>query len=354
MERNWTTPFWFPGMFSNQGGYKPEEIRQGNVTPTYSWFNGTSYVYVRGQVPPLRPDGMYEFAAPYGSVNEGQIVPMKEHTSNSAMLDSTHQMIPFSTFTFFVTGDFSRAVQAGQDYFGMTGNWSRVNVHTYQTINHQVEPTLNALQCGECHAAYAGGAPTRMDLQGSLGYAPKQPLSQTCSQCHSVEDNPGFVSVHNRHLAEGIACSSCHNFSRPERQALKSKIGIYNGGNWYIDFNGDGQFIPATGDKYIPYGASGWTQIVGDWNGDGKSEIGIFKDGLWYIDYGGSGVIDANTRYYSFGGAGWTPLVGDWNNDKKDEIGVYQNGNWYLDYDGTGVWSFGDRTMGLAPPGGHR
>ena len=163
MERNWTTPFWFPGMFSNQGGYKPEEIRQGNVTPTYSWFNGTSYVYVRGQVPPLRPDGMYEFAAPYGSVNEGQIVPMKEHTSNSAMLDSTHQMIPFSTFTFFVTGDFSRAVQAGQDYFGMTGNWSRVNVHTYQTINHQVEPVfkrpaVRRVSCSLCRgSAYPHG-----------------------------------------------------------------------------------------------------------------------------------------------------------------------------------------------------
>ena len=83
-----------------------------------------------------------------------------------------------------------------------------------------------------------------------------------------------------------------------------TKIGIYNAGNWYIDYNGDGQFIPATGDRYIPYGASGWTHLVGDWNGDGKSEIGIYKDGLWDIDYGGSGVIDANTKYYSFGGAG--------------------------------------------------
>ena len=133
-----------------------------------------------------------------------------------------------------------------------------------------------------------------------------------------------------------------------------TKIGIYNGGNWYIDYNGDGLFIPATGDRYIPYGASGWTQLVGDWNGDGKSEIGIYKDGLWYIDYGGSGVIDANTRYYSFGGAGWTPIVGDWNADNKDEIGVYQNGNWYLDYDGNGVWSAGTKTMGLVPTGGQR
>jgi hypothetical protein len=130
-----------------------------------------------------------------------------------------------------------------------------------------------------------------------------------------------------------------------------SKIGIYNSGNWYMDYNGDGQFVPATGDKYIPYGASGWTQVVGDWNGDGKSEIGIFKDGLWYIDYGGSGVIDANTRYYSFGGAGWTPIIGDWNADTQDEIGVYQNGNWYLDYNGNGVWDTGDKNYGFGRTG---
>ena len=255
MQRNWTVPFWFPGMFSNQGGYKPEEIRQGNVTPTYAWYNGTSYVYIRGQVPPLRPDGMYEFAAPYGSVNEGQIVPMKEHTSNSAMLDSTRQMIPFSTFTFFVTGDFGRAVQAGQESLGMTGNWSLVDVHTYQTINHQVEPALNALQCGDCHAAYAGGVPTRMDLQGSLGYAPKAPLSTTCSQCHSAEDNPGFVSVHNRHLREGITCSSCHNFSRPERLGSKTMIGVYQNGVWYLDWNGNGAWDQGV-DKVYSFGAA--------------------------------------------------------------------------------------------------
>ncbi len=82
---------------------------------------------------------------------------------------------------------------------------------------------------------------------------------------------------------------------------LKTKVGIYNSGNWYIDYNADGLFSGI--DRYIPYGASGWTQLVGDWNGDGTSEIGIYKDGLWYIDYGGSGVIDANTRYFSFGGA---------------------------------------------------
>jgi len=213
--RDWTRPFWSQSMLLGQGGYKAEEILQGFIVPSYAWYNGTSYVYIRGQVPPRRPDGMYEFAAPYGNVNSGQIVPMKEHTSNSAMLDSTKQMIPYSIFDYFVTGDFARAVQAGQEYFGMTGTWSMVNVHTYQTINHQVEPASNALQCGDCHAAYAAGAPTRMNLQGSLGYALKGPLSQVCSQCHSSESNPGFESVHRRH--DGESCSSCHSISRPER-----------------------------------------------------------------------------------------------------------------------------------------
>ena len=64
---------------------------------------------------------------------------------------------------------------------------------------------------------------------------------------------------------------------------------------------------------------TGWTQLVGDWNGDGKSEIGIYKDAVWYLDYGGSGVIDANTRYYQFGAARLDARVlGDWNgNDKR-------------------------------------
>jgi hypothetical protein len=308
MERNWSNPFWFPGMFSNQGGYKPEEVRQGNVTPTYAWFNGTSYVYVRGQVPTLRADGMYEFAAPYGSVDEGRIVPMKEHTSNSAMLDSTGQMIPFSTFTFFVTGDFAQAVTAGMQAFNMTGTWSVVDVHTYQTINHQVEPFTNALQCGDCHAAYSGGAPTRMDLQGSLGYAPKAPLTQTCTQCHGMENNPGFVSVHDRHLAQGITCSACHTFSRLERLAVPDGIAIFRpaSGYWYFDYKLDGIIY-----KSFRFGGSTDRIISGDWQGTGRDGIAIFRpaSGYWYFENNLDGIVDTSFRY---GGSTDQSIVGKW------------------------------------------
>ena len=60
MARDWGNPVWAQGMFGGQGGYKPEEIRQANVTPTYHWYNGTSQVYATGQVAALNPNGQYK------------------------------------------------------------------------------------------------------------------------------------------------------------------------------------------------------------------------------------------------------------------------------------------------------
>ena len=89
MERDWSNPFYSAGACSGQGGWKPEEIRASNVVPTYAWFDGTSDVYVLGQVAALNGAGEYEFAAPYGSVAAGstaKLYPMKEHRSTSARL----------------------------------------------------------------------------------------------------------------------------------------------------------------------------------------------------------------------------------------------------------------------------
>ena len=62
------------------------------------------------------------------------------------------------------------------------------------------------------------------------------------------------------------------------------------------------------------FGASGWTPVVGDWNGDGKgTKIGIYKDGTWYLDWNGNGVWDSGTdKVYTFGAAGWIPIIGKW------------------------------------------
>ena len=127
------------------------------------------------------------------------------------------QLIPHSTFTYFTTSDFDRAVQAGMDWAGMAGDYQIVNVHTFQTINHGVEIADHALACGKCHSSLSGG-PVRMSLQTDLGYELKGPTTQICRQCHGNEGNLSFSSVHNKHVKDRrFDCSWCHNFSRPNR-----------------------------------------------------------------------------------------------------------------------------------------
>ncbi len=220
LARDWNHPFWAQGLFGGQGGYKPEEIRAMNVTPSYRWYDGTSNVYALGLALTVQnATGQYEMGTPNGSVNSpgAKIMPMKEHISNSARHDATGQLIPHSTSTYFFTGEFSRAVQEGMDQTSLTGSWTMVDVHTFQTINHGVEPTANALACGQCHASLLGG-PTRLDLQGTLGYQLKGTIQQVCIQCHNFKSPRGFSTEHDKHVDDkNFDCSWCHNFTRPER-----------------------------------------------------------------------------------------------------------------------------------------
>ena len=111
-----------------------------------------------------------------------------------------------------------------------------------------------------------------------------------------------------------------------------TKIGIFQNGGWYLDTLGTGSASAAT---YHFFGGAGWTNVSGDWNGDGKTEIGIYHDGAWYLDLAGTGSASTATYHY-FGAPGWSPVVGDWNSDGKTEIGIYHDGAWYLDLAGTG------------------
>jgi hypothetical protein len=127
------------------------------------------------------------------------------------------------------------------------------------------------------------------------------------------------------------------------------KIGVYNNGVWYLDNDGSGTWN--AGDRANSFGATGWTSVVGDWNGDNKAEIGVYKDGVWYLDNDGSGTWNAGDRANSFGSTGWTSVVGNWNGDTKAEIGVYKDGVWYLDNDGSGTWNAGDKAFNFGALG---
>jgi hypothetical protein len=125
------------------------------------------------------------------------------------------------------------------------------------------------------------------------------------------------------------------------------KIGIYANGVWYLDWNGngvwDGPNVDKQYDSFTVSGITSPTPVVGDWTGSGTTKIGLFSGGKWYLDWNGNGLWDGSTvdKYYaSFGTtAGDIPVTGDWTGTGITRIGVFRNtGNWYLDINGSGVF----------------
>lgn len=222
MSRDWQQPHFSATACNGQGAWVPGEIRASNVTPAYKWFDGSSYVYAMGQVPTARDDGMLAMGVPNGSVNSAmaKIYPMKEHTSTVAQHDASGTLIPHSTFSFFASGNFDKAVQDGMKTMGISGSYTMKQVHTYQTINHGVEGGDSALQCGNCHTELSktSSIPSRMNLVSDLGYELKGATEQVCTQCHKIKEPKGFEVIHTKHVKDKkYDCSVCHNFTRPER-----------------------------------------------------------------------------------------------------------------------------------------
>ena len=131
----------------------------------------------------------------------------------------------------------------------------------------------------------------------------------------------------------------------------KAEIGVYKDGVWYLDNDGSGAWN--AGEKANSFGSTGWTPVIGDWNGDATgTKIGVYKDGVWYLDNDGSGTWNTGDRANNFGSAGWTPVLGNWNGDATGiKIGVYKDGVWYLDNDGSGTWNAGDRANNFGASG---
>ena len=99
-------------------------------------------------------------------------------------------------------------------------------------------------------------------------------------------------------------------------------IGIFNGGQWILDVDGDGK--RSEKDITLKLGQSGDKPVVGDFNGDGIDELGVYRDGHWHIDINHDGAIDDSDLHHELGGAGQNPVVGDWDGDGADQIGVHQ------------------------------
>jgi hypothetical protein len=131
-----------------------------------------------------------------------------------------------------------------------------------------------------------------------------------------------------------------------------SEVGVYRPatGQWFFDLGNDGWTgcQPAGTDLCLTqFGARGDTPVTGDWDGNGTFEVGVYRGGTWYLDANGNGAWDgpvADKVIASFGAPTDIPVTGDWDGDGSTQVGTYRQGTWYLD-NGNGQWDAGVDTI---------
>jgi hypothetical protein len=141
----------------------------------------------------------------------------------------------------------------------------------------------------------------------------------------AVRDVAGSVS-----LGDTRSFLECSDGPLP----LVSTPGLYDPATsvFYLrGFNATG-----TADLTFAFGppGSGWTPLVGDWDGDGTDTVGLYDPsrGLFFLrNSNTSGVADIAFQYGP-AGRGWIPVVGDWDGNGTDTVGLYDpaTSTWYL------------------------
>ncbi len=200
--------------------YHPSSVKANNLNPKYRFYNRYSTNYRLGDVAQLDPvTGAYPTSRPDGDVNDtspdNKLYPFKYKTAEQPLMSSTGKLIAVDTSVYFATANPEAAIRAGLANMGYSENeaYSWVTTDTFQLLNHQVGPAAQALTCTACH-----GTTTRINLKGELGYGLKAAEAVVCSDCHGAKANPGFTSVHRKHVTDKqYGCQNCHTFSRPER-----------------------------------------------------------------------------------------------------------------------------------------
>jgi hypothetical protein len=172
-------------------------------------------------------------------------------------------------------------------------------------------------------------------------------------------------------------------------------VGVFVGGDWYLDLNGDGRW--GAGDLWAHLGSEDDQPVTGDWDGDGKTDIGIFGP-AWPLDphaipldpgqpdlanfpgpiaedptkaknlpptegeaTSGARLLrraqeiarrtDRIDHVYLYGDAGDAAIAGDWNGDGIRAIGVFRDGAWTLDTNADGRLDEADRQVAFGAKG---
>ncbi len=103
-----------------------------------------------------------------------------------------------------------------------------------------------------------------------------------------------------------------------------SSVGVFKGGKWRIDVDGDGRFSGK--DMEATFGEAGDTAVVGDFDGDGIDEIAIVRGNRVIIDSNHNGIMDASDQIVTLDDQEGQVIVGDFDGDGKDEPAMHDTG----------------------------
>ncbi len=220
---------WLSGTHSANPPYHPVQTKMNDLVPTYRHWDRYTDNYNIGETIYSNPiTGTYQTSIPRGSVDDAdsKLYPFKYKTSDYPLDTASNMLIPLDTSVFFTTADADQAAMAGLENmvnkglsgFSLSDAYEWVTTDTFQLLNHQVAPAAEALGCESCHLENS-----RMNLQGTLGYAPYDSDTNTCSSgCHGADDArqwslgsfEDFEHYHSKHIGEGVSCADCHDFQR--------------------------------------------------------------------------------------------------------------------------------------------
>ncbi|HBE71472.1 MAG TPA: hypothetical protein DDW52_25275, partial [Planctomycetaceae bacterium] len=100
-------------------------------------------------------------------------------------------------------------------------------------------------------------------------------------------------------------------------------VGVYRGGKWVLDINGDGHTTESAGHK--TFGQPGDIPLVGDFDRDGYDELAIQRGNKVIVDSNGNGRVDATDQVFELNSTDGTVIVGDFDGDGYDEPLLHQN-----------------------------
>lgn len=232
-----------------------------------------------------------------------------------------------------------------------------------------------------CFASFTviGYSPTDIRLSATVA-AENQPAGTVVGRFTTVDVDPGDTFTYSLVGGEGAGDNAC--FSIDEEGNLltaasfdfetKSFYGIHVRTTDSMGFSYEKRFMITVGDAHdfdsaglfdpqnsafylresnstgpadytFGYGdpSQRWTEVVGDWDGDGNDGIGFFDPitSTWYLrDSLSAGYADWTLGYgnpqLTWGNRdrNWQPIVGDWDGDGTDTIGFFDPDTclWYL------------------------